>query len=213
MHPGTRKRLKENEIAIRRQLVFEHFMAGGMINEELADKLAEEEGVSKKDGTPYSVSTLQRDCKEFLEARAAETRENFQEYQQVLLDRYNAQAFRLYKLITNLYEEQESFQKSPYALKYANSIVKAETEFRNVNMAIATLLGSNAPIEQIVTHNLNSQIESILIVLKQGLGEDMYGQVANVLHNAMGLSQQNMAEQERSRLQKIEELPELEGGL
>ena len=196
MHPRTRYKAKKDELTLRRQLVFEHKRSGGMLDEEFSEWLVSEYNIAKN-GQPYAVSTLKKDYDAFMEERAAEYRENFSEYQLLLLERHERNLARLNDLLDN-------------GELNGGNYIKALTEIRNTNQAIATLLGANAPIETIVHHELNGQIEFIFNLLKTRASETAYQELATILHEGLGLSHQHVIEAEKQQLQSVAKIPGLD---
>ena len=166
----------------RAQLVFDHRRSGGQINREFAQHLADL-GFATKEGKPFSVETLHHDYQEFVKHLAIFNRETYQ-HQQVL------QLMRLeHNLkVLNAYIEsvKSGDEENPYRM-HPMQMVRLLGEIRQTTEAISKLTGANAPVEVVVTQRLESEVETILGILRQELTDEEFQKVAGALAKGMGL--------------------------
>ncbi|MEM9985344.1 MAG: hypothetical protein AAF804_09630, partial [Bacteroidota bacterium] len=69
-------------------------------------------------------------------------------------------------------------------------------EIRQTVAEISKLTGSNAPTEVIVTQRLEDEVQNILTILRQGLSDDTFQEVAQCLAKGMGLVREKAQSEE-----------------
>ncbi|MFG6104911.1 hypothetical protein U2F10_21780 [Leptothoe sp. EHU-05/26/07-4] len=174
----------------RAQLVFDHRRSGGQINRDFAQQLADQ-GFANKDGRPWSVECLHHDYQEFVKHLTIFHRDTYQ-YQQTL------QLMRLEHNLNLLNGYIQAFTLDPGSEKgladlkpsHVQMLTLLAKESRQTVESISKLTGANAPVEVVVNQRLQGEVDSIVSVLRQGLDDDTFQQVAQCLAKGMDLVQE-----------------------
>ena len=177
------ERLSESDHrAQRAQLVFDHRRAGGQITREFAQELAEQ-GFATKEGNPLSVSVLHDDYQAFVKNLTVFHRETYQDQQTLQLVRLEGNLEILNEMVQELRDDAEADTANIRPVK----TVLVLRELRQTIESISKLTGANAPVEVVVTQRLESEVEMILGILRQGLTDEEFQKVAGCLAKGMGL--------------------------
>ncbi|MFG6105394.1 hypothetical protein U2F10_24280 [Leptothoe sp. EHU-05/26/07-4] len=180
------ERLSESDHrAQRAQLVFDHRRAGGQITREFAQELAEQ-GFATKEGHPLSVSVLHDDYQAFVKNLTVFHRETYQDQQTLQLVRLEGNLEILNEMVQELRDDAEADTANIRPVK----TVLVLRELRQTIESISKLTGANAPVEVVVTQRLESEVEMILGILRQGLTDEEFQKVAGCLAKGMGLVQE-----------------------
>ncbi|MFG6105342.1 hypothetical protein U2F10_24015 [Leptothoe sp. EHU-05/26/07-4] len=180
------ERLSESDHrAQRAQLVFDHRRAGGQITREFAQELAEQ-GFATKEGNPLSVSVLHDDYQAFVKNLTVFHRETYQDQQTLQLVRLEGNLEILNEIVQELRDDAEADTANIRPVK----TVLVLRELRQTIESISKLTGANAPVEVVVTQRLESEVEMILGILRQGLTDEEFQKVAGCLAKGMGLVQE-----------------------
>ncbi|MFG6101163.1 hypothetical protein U2F10_02845 [Leptothoe sp. EHU-05/26/07-4] len=187
--PGYRR----NEIDERAEAVFLHRRSGGQINRALASKLAEQ-GYTDASGFPLSTQTLRDDYARYVECQQLfhrDTHQSFGTLQIMRLER-NMQILDKYLEIFDVDLNPDIGENgvplvSPGQIFQVTALAK---EIRQSIDSISKLTGSNAPTEVIVTQRLESEVQNILAILRQGLSDEIFQEVAQCLAKGVGLARE-----------------------
>ena len=184
--PGS----KRNEIEERAQLVFDHRRSGKQIDRALAKELAGR-GFTDPSGFPLEVRVLQDDYRNYVKHLTIfhkETYEHFGVLQMMRLER-NMEILDKYLDVFNVEPDPETNEAGLPDIKpgHVFMVTSLAKEIRQTIAEISKLTGSNAPTEVIVTQRLESEVQSILAILRQGLSDEIFQEVAQCLAKGMGL--------------------------
>ncbi|NEZ62999.1 hypothetical protein D0962_09420 [Leptolyngbyaceae cyanobacterium CCMR0082] len=201
------ERLSESDHrAQRAQLVFDHRRAGGQITREFAQELAEQ-GFATKEGNPLSVSVLHDDYQAFVKNLTVFHRETYQDQQTLQLVRLEGNLEILNEMVQELRDDAEADTANIRPVK----TVLVLRELRQTIESISKLTGANAPVEVVVTQRLESEVEMILGILRQGLTDDEFQKVAGCLAKGMGLVQEKARGKELVGVEGVVEEVEVVG--
>ena len=192
MPPIVRESVQE-ALEQRAQLVFDHRRAGGQINAKFAAELARK-GFKDKWGSPFSVETLRQDYQRYVKHLTIFHRETYESFGTLQLMRLESNLDLLNQFVAAVTpEEGETQLPAPGQIFMAINLAK---EIRQTVAEISKLTGSNAPTEVIVTQRLEDEVQSILGILRQGLSDETFQEVAQCLAKGMGLVQERAQTQE-----------------
>ncbi|MFG6105326.1 hypothetical protein U2F10_23935 [Leptothoe sp. EHU-05/26/07-4] len=201
------ERLSESDHrAQRAQLVFDHRRAGGQITREFAQELAEQ-GFATKEGNPLSVSVLHDDYQAFVKNLTVFHRETYQDQQTLQLVRLEGNLEILNEMVQELRDDAEADTANIRPVK----TVLVLRELRQTIESISKLTGANAPVEVVVTQRLESEVEMILGILRQGLTDEEFQKVAGCLAKGMGLVQEKARGKELGGVEGVVEEVEIAG--
>ena len=187
--PGS----KRDQVEERAKRVFEHRRGGGSINRQLAVKLAAE-GFTDPFGFPLTTETLCNDYREYVKYEENFHRETYQSFGTL-------QRMRLERNLSILDKHMEVFDVEPdpelgvagvpiIPPQHIYMLTTLAKEMRQTIAEISKLTGSNAPTEVVITQRLESEVQNILAILRQGLEEDVFQQVAQCLAKGLGLAKE-----------------------
>lgn len=188
--PGS----KRDQLDERAESVFNHRRAGGRLNRAFAKKLAAD-GFTDPHGFPLELSVLRRDYARYVEHQQIfhrDTYESFGTMQMLRLER-NIEILDKYFEAFNIDIEDPNLDANGFPLVPPGlifSVTSLAKEIRQSIAEISKLVGANAPTEVIVTQRLENEVQSILAILRQGLSDEIFQEVAQCLAKGMGLARE-----------------------
>lgn len=177
----------------RAELVFEHRRKGGQINRKFAAELAKQ-GFGTAHGLPLDTVTLYQDYQRYVKHLTIFHRETYEHVGTLQLMRLETNMELLNRFVDAVTPEEGADElPAPGQIFMAINLAK---EIRQTVAEISKLTGSNAPTEVIVTQRLEDEVQSILGILRQGLSDETFQEVAQCLAKGMGLVKEKARTQE-----------------